>query len=257
MNGILKVDATIHGPCANFSVGRSDTDFAFGFLCSIWSSRVRYYWEKRCILHNWPSSNVLQNECHLVAIGSKLSDDENDLEWRLSFSMAERKLVYSMNHTQFMCYGLIFLKEVINHNVQEPLLCSYFLKTTLFWLIQTGNIKWCPDNLLDSFWACFKYLIHCVWFDVLPNFFIAQNNMFINKVVGYRQRCLFEQLHRYYEMGCMSCLSKITKLRACIELNLMFNNFVKGPEVGHMISVVEKDKCLKREIYNMQFPTLR
>lgn len=145
----------------------------------------------------------------------------------------------------------IFLKEVINHNVQEPLLCSHFLKTTLFWLIQIGNIKWCPDNLLHSFWTCFKYLIHCVWFGVLPNFFIAQNNMFINKVVGYRQRCLFEQLRRYYEMGCI-----IMKLRARIERNLMVNNFVKGPEVGHMISVVEKDKCLKREMHNMQFPTI-
>lgn len=256
INGTFSEKITIHGPCTTTSFEQLQNDFAFGFRCSVWSSRFRCIWEKRCILHHWPSSNVLENECHLVAIGSKLSDDENDLEWRLSFSKAERKLVYSMNHTQFLCYGLlkIFFKEVINHNEQEPLLCSYFLKTTLFWLIQTGNINWCPNNLLGSFWACFKYIIHCVWHGVLPNFFIAQNNMFMNKVVGYRQRSLFEQLHRYYEMGCTSCLSKITALRDYIQPLLMIYTFVKGPEVAHIKSVAEIDSCLMREINNFMIP---
>lgn len=35
-----------------------------------------------------------------MPIESKLESDENEFEWRLSFSQAEQKLVYSMNHTQ-------------------------------------------------------------------------------------------------------------------------------------------------------------
>lgn len=50
-----------------------------------------------------------------MPIGSKRESDENELEWRLSFSQAEQKIVYTMNHSRFMCYGVlkIFLKEVI------------------------------------------------------------------------------------------------------------------------------------------------
>lgn len=50
-----------------------------------------------------------------MPIESKSESDENEFEWRLSFSQAEQKLVYSMNHTQFLCYGVlkIFLKDVL------------------------------------------------------------------------------------------------------------------------------------------------
>lgn len=78
----------------------------------------------------------------------------------------------------------------------------------------------------------------------------------MNKVVGYIQRSLFEQLHRCYEMDCMSCLLKITTLRDCIQSHLMVYTFVKGPEIAHIKSVAEIDSCLMREIYNFTFPTI-
>lgn len=64
--------------------------------------------------------------------------DEDEIEWRLSFSQAELQMVYSFNHTQFLCYGMfkIFLKEVLCSSTHESLICSYFLKTVLFWEIQ-------------------------------------------------------------------------------------------------------------------------
>lgn len=43
----------------------------------------------------------------VMPIGSKLIDDESELEWRLSFSLAEQQLVYLFNHTQFLCYGML------------------------------------------------------------------------------------------------------------------------------------------------------
>lgn len=142
-----------HGPWINGFVGNVETDHALCFHCSYWS-RFTCYWKKRCTLHNWPPNHVLDdiliNGCHFVPVGIKIAGDENELDWRLSFSQAEQKLIYSMNHTQFLCYGLIkiFLKEVIN-GIKEPFLCSYFVKTTMFWLIQIGHISWYPNNLLD------------------------------------------------------------------------------------------------------------
>lgn len=65
-------------------------------------------WIARCQLKQWPTQTLLReilfNGCHVMPIGSKLIDDESELEWRLSFSLAEQKFVYSLNHTQFLCY---------------------------------------------------------------------------------------------------------------------------------------------------------
>lgn len=67
-----------------------------------------------------------------------LGCDESELEWRLSFTQAEQEIIYSFNHTQFLCYGIlkIFLNEILCSGKRESLICSYFLKTILFWEIQ-------------------------------------------------------------------------------------------------------------------------
>ncbi|XP_052704919.1 uncharacterized protein LOC128180806 [Crassostrea angulata] len=251
-----------HGPCANSFYGNIETDYALCFHCSYWP-QLSCYWKKRCTLHNWPPNHVfyeiLSNGCHFVPVGIKTAGDENELDWRLSFSQAEQKLIYSMNHTQFLCYGLlkIFLKEVVNRDIEEPFLCSYFAKTTLFWLIQIGNITWCPNNLLDCFWKCFKYLYHCVHRGVLPNFFIPQNNMFAGKlstVRGARTRqCLLEQLNGYYEMG-VTCLLQSTTVRAMIEPVICNSFFRVEPLLGHIKSVADTDACINWEIRCFEFP---
>ena len=113
-------------------------------------------------------------------------------------------LVYSLNHYQFLCYGLlkIFLKEVINAENINPCLCSYFMKTLVFWVIQSNsNRQWLSSELLDSFWSCFKLFILWVYKGECPNFFIPENNMFRVKVRGNTQATLFNQLYDLYCKG--------------------------------------------------------
>lgn len=68
--------------------------------------------------------------CHLMPIGSKkLREDfladhfeksmwiRDPLQWRLSFSLAEKKLVYSFNNTQFLVYGIF---KLLNLEVFSP-----------------------------------------------------------------------------------------------------------------------------------------
>lgn len=69
-----------------------------------------------------------------------------------------------MNHFQFLTYGFLklFLNEVSNHQVEEQnkLLCSYHMKTAVFWVIQQNTLSfWCPQNLLAGFWVCIKLLL--------------------------------------------------------------------------------------------------
>ena len=48
---------------------------------------------------------IIQFGFHLVPVGYPHSD-VNMIEWRISFSVAERTLVWSFNHIQMQCYAV-------------------------------------------------------------------------------------------------------------------------------------------------------
>nr|XP_034328797.1 uncharacterized protein LOC117690049 [Crassostrea gigas] len=245
-------NAKNHGPCANGFIGDIENDYAACFHCSYWS---RFPSDLKKISSNTVFNDILRNGCHFVPVGSKIAGDENELEWRLSFSQAEQKLVYSMNHTQFLCYGLskIFLKEVVNRDKEEPFLCSYFLKTTMFWMMKKIEYTdWCPRNLINCFTACLAFLIDNVGRRILPNFFIPENNMFAAKLSTAQgesaRECLFQELKMYYEMG-LTCLLQSSTLTT-----LIYNNLSGiDPIIYKRAHIIEKcaadtDICLKKEI---------
>ncbi|XP_062567232.1 uncharacterized protein LOC134229501 [Saccostrea cucullata] len=250
-------NVTVHGPCASGYLGDTQFDQTVCFSCKYWPITTEN-WIKRCRWHKWPPASVLQdilnNGYHCVPIGSKCETTENELEWRLSFSLAEQKLVYIMNRTQFLCYGLlkIFLKEVISNNVEDPLLCSYFIKTTMFWLIQIAHLNWCPNNLLGCFWMCFKYLIFCVYRGKFANFFIPQNNMFKNKIVGAARESLLEQLTQYYSLG-VSFVLLSPALRSLVEPALNDLSLVIPSSREHCYDIECNDICFVFEVFRSDF----
>ncbi|XP_052685880.1 uncharacterized protein LOC128165415 [Crassostrea angulata] len=222
---------TIHGPCGSGVIGGNigkglEYDIAFCYICDFWPPFASS-WIDRC--HSWPDpevvDDIVRNGCHFVAIGHPLGPHEKE-EWRFSFSQAECKLVYAMNHSQFLTYGLLkhFLKEVINQQAEETnkLLCSYHMKTTVFWAIQQNTLPhWCPQNLLAGFWVCFKLLLKWVYEGICPNFFIPQNNLFLTKVHGSAQNRLFLQLHGLYKKG-LACLLQSPSIRSYI-IDVLYN----------------------------------
>ncbi|XP_062572640.1 uncharacterized protein LOC134234575 [Saccostrea cucullata] len=209
-----------HGPCATYSLGTTEYDIAFCFASDFWPPSASS-WIDRC--HSWPqphvANDILRTGCLFVAIGHKLGRHENH-EWRISFSLAEQKLVYAMSHCQFLTYGLLklFLTEIINNSVgnDDKLLCSYHIKTAVFWVIQQNIIPyWCPQNLLEGFWVRFKLLLKWVYEGICPNFFIPDNNMFISKIHGNKQHQLFTRLYCLYEKGLVFLL-QIPSIRSYI-----------------------------------------
>nr|XP_034326502.1 uncharacterized protein LOC117689439 [Crassostrea gigas] len=219
--------STVHGPCGNAFIGSIEYDYAWCFVCDFWPPSASS-WIDRC--HSWPDpevvDDVVRNGCHFVAIGHPLGPHENE-EWRLSFSQAEYKLVYSMNHSQFLTYGLlkVFLNEVINQQSDETnkLLCSYHMKTAIFWAIQQNMLPyWCPQNLMAGFWVCFKLLLKWVYEGICPNFFIPQNNLFLTKVHGSAQNRLFLQLYKLYKKG-MACLLESYSIGPWI-ISILYNH---------------------------------
>ena len=247
----VQPDESVHGPCSSGIIGTKEYDLATCFVSDFWPPCASS-WIDRC--HSWPPScvvnDIVRSGCHFVAIGHKYGNHP-DQEWRISFSQAEQKLVDAMNHTQFLTYGLLklFVKE-INKGLSEneKLLCSYHMKTAIFWTIQRITIaQWCPQQLLAGFWACFKLLLKWVYEGFCPNFFIPENNMFLNKVYGVAQRNLFRKLYGLYEKG-TAFLLQSPSISSYI-MDILCNPRLSICTDEHsLISEIELDKELFNEI---------
>jgi hypothetical protein len=123
-------------------------------------------------------------------------------------------------------------------------------------MIQEGNVEWSPKTLLHCFWKCFEYLIHCVHREELSNFFIPQNNMFSNKVVGAARTALLEKLYHYNNMY-VSCLLLSPTLRSILEPALSSPTVVVSPAEGHDKAFVDLDGTLLGEMCTLLFKEQR
>ncbi|XP_048749562.1 uncharacterized protein LOC125661559 [Ostrea edulis] len=241
----ISLHPILHGPCASGTIGDFEFDSAYCFRSDYWPPIADQFID-RCRARGWPARNVLEDiigdGCHAVPIGLKGSPQE-DSEWRMSFSAAELKLVHSMNHTQFICYALlkVFLKEAlaIEDVNGQPLLCSYFMKTTLFWVIQSNsNFEWSPPNLLSGFWMCFKGLLASVQRGYLPNFFIPENNMFRSKIHGHSQELVCSRMYELYNIG-IACLLHCPSVRDFFMQAILHREFVVSTAETDIVSTVE------------------
>nr|XP_034317216.1 uncharacterized protein LOC117686455 [Crassostrea gigas] len=249
---LLGRGCTLHGPCSTSRTGNVDYDYAHCFASDFWPPSATS-WIYRC--HQWPPvhvvNEIVSNGCHFVAIGHRLGNHADD-EWRISFSQAENRLVYSMNHTQFLTYGLLklFLKEIINEGLREEdkLLCSYHMKTVVFWAIQQNVLPHLgSQNILACFWVCFKLLLKCVYDGVCPNFFIPLNNMFLGKIHGGARTDLFKQLYVLYMKG-IALLLNSPSIRSCIIDSLCNPGTTVCTAETALISVSEFNSNLVSEI---------
>nr|XP_022309335.1 uncharacterized protein LOC111115052 [Crassostrea virginica] len=235
-------DSYPHGPCATSFVSGLSFDVAHCFVSDFWPPSASS-WKSRC--HFWPKphvvNDIIRKGCHLVAVGPKL-EDHMDNEWRISFSVAEQLLVRSLNHSQFLVYGLLklLLKEVLNKGLSEDqtILCSYHLKTAVFWVVQLHpTLDWGLQNFLQCFWVCFKIILKWVYEGFCPNFFIPENNVFLSKVYGGAQHDLFIRLHGLYEKGLIDCLMHISSI----------SQYVRNVQCNPNLTICTDEKTLISE----------
>ncbi|XP_062588951.1 uncharacterized protein LOC134250605 [Saccostrea cucullata] len=137
---------------------------------------------------------------------------------------------------------------------EDKLLCSYHMKTAVFWVIQQNTIPhWHPQNLLESFWVCFKLILKWVYEGVCPNFFIPENNMFLSNIHGEAQKNLFIHLHEFYEKGITSLL-RIPSIRSSFpSVHLNPRQFV-ATDVHILTSRVLLEVTLFHELFVKNLP---
>lgn len=170
MKHLYNIKLSQHDPCV------SDTelysDFALCLHMKKWPKIARR-WVYRFRRGQWPSDTLINKitsgVCLLVPIGPKC-EDNTELFCRISFSLAEKQLSFSFNYPQLLCYGFLklTLKLFINkYEEVKNLLCSYFLKTALFWVSEESSLElfkvdnWCSviGYALISFFVGRKFLL--------------------------------------------------------------------------------------------------
>lgn len=201
---ITKYSSVIHGPSVSDVAGCFDIvhcvySKSWVTPASQWITRSNNPWPGRNTKQNIKDHGIL-----FVPTGVKGSPQE-EFEWRISFSVGEKLLVYTFSHTQLLCYALmkILVKDIIENNSGcKNLLCSYYLKTIMFWISEEKDPSiWTPGNLIQCFMMCFSRLVYCVQNSCCPNFFIQENNMFQNKIEGDNRDVLLAALNFFYNFG--------------------------------------------------------
>ncbi len=142
---------------------------AWPLLAVEWISRKRL----------WPRPHVIDDikGCgfHLVCKTSQAGD--SDVEWRISFSLAELKLSDEMTSEQKTCYTIFkAIYRVAFHDSQ--ILSSYIMKTVFLWCLERiPASQWTYEkvgervlNLLDDLW-------HYIAEGRLPHYFMPEINL--------------------------------------------------------------------------------
>ena len=205
----------------------SGTDHVPSIHCAFWPNEASE-WVQRQRHFAWPTSqdisSIIDFGFHLVPVGHPHSDRKL-MEWRISFSLAERTLVWSFNHVQMLCYAVmkIILKEFIKVkcNPQHHVLCSYFIKTFLFWKYEATELNfWRADNFKE----CIKYLLSefskSIQEGVLRHYFIPRFNLLSVKLTQAAQTELLQLFDIIIQ-------SDIGILRECRTLRNVWSQFLQ------------------------------
>ncbi|XP_060563066.1 uncharacterized protein LOC132722563 [Ruditapes philippinarum] len=185
---LLNINLEIHGP-AGFQQGQqglSDIDFVYALHCTTWPQQARQWLDQQGE-GQWPSAEMKQycsrTGCFVVGVGCRGSEHEQ-VEWRISTSLAERCLMFNLNIIQIRCYVLM---KIISKTFINPLfkdvITSFMCKTVLFHCISnTHNNIWRENNLLSCLSLCLYLLYNNIIYENCPHFIITGNNLMRGKI---------------------------------------------------------------------------
>ena len=168
-----------------------DIDYVPTLPCKSWHRQAEP-WITRHRASGWPSEDVIRDivasSCHLVAKAHPNSD-RSEIEWRLSFVIAEQKLIKCLLPIQKQAYIIckLLVKYVLTPESSNTSLESsgmsfstYCLKTTLFWSMEkTPPDCWADygTGLAVGVLSILDNLIQFLASHSVPMYFIPENNI--------------------------------------------------------------------------------
>ncbi|XP_053378881.1 uncharacterized protein LOC123527968 [Mercenaria mercenaria] len=181
----------------------------------LYSSSVLQEWKERKRVFEWPSPDNIQDistmEGYVVPVGPKYSEEQN-FEWRICYTTAERKLVSSLSEVQLKLYILF---KMVNREMIKPkvdCVSSYIIKNIIFWTVECSPADiFTPSNLIHTLLQCLRFLLHCLHNNYLPNYMIPSRNLLLGKIESEQKPKLKNRLRDILNEG-EKCVLKCNKL---------------------------------------------
>ncbi|XP_045173286.1 uncharacterized protein LOC123534891 [Mercenaria mercenaria] len=189
-----------HGPCSMYNYEYlyreidskqaviTEYDTAYALTYRGWPEEA-IEWKTRDRKFDWPTptliSKISELGCHAVPVGDS-SSATCSLEWRQSFLLCEKELIWNFNDTQIQCYVIMkrLIKKYIDPFAPDQI-SSYNLKTVIFWVSEElGLNAWTPAKLLHCLKGCLARLSHCIECRNLPHYFVRKANLFRNRFLS-------------------------------------------------------------------------
>ncbi|XP_052768137.1 uncharacterized protein LOC128208628 [Mya arenaria] len=162
-------------------------DFVFAYWCRSFPLEC-HAWFKRPRPGHWPTPEVLRDVrecgCFLVPDGH-FDSYYRYAEWRISPSLIERTLMFSMKTVQLKCY--VVLKILKSHVINpflynEGKLTSFHCKTALLFAAERLPPRmWREHRLMECIVYCLKLLLGWTNTGMCPHYIVAGVNFFDGK----------------------------------------------------------------------------
>ncbi|XP_033104051.1 uncharacterized protein LOC117106736 [Anneissia japonica] len=179
----LRPNFKIQGPSIQGAVKlMKSLDNVYCLKCQSWPSSISCEYFNRERQNKWPPQKLLDKishlDCHVVPVGHP-SSASKDIEWRLSFSLAEKELIQRMSKQFFNCmYALKSVKQkyiVYSESDKPTPFCSYFIKTACFYMYETLPNQ--DYSIMTLIRRVLDWLIDSYKNRNLPHYFISEQNL--------------------------------------------------------------------------------
>jgi len=189
------------------------------------SKSILDQWQRRERYHEWPSRSLKREIStmigYVVPVGHKVSQNK-DIEWRISYTTVEKKLVDNMNDVQVKLYVVL---KFVQKDRLKPIcknFTSYMVKNLVFWVLELTPIgEYTPELLADRILSAFCHLKQCLEKCFLPCYMIPERNLFDGRMDQMECSLLLREVECIINEG-YACLLKNHKLSLSMKLTYSY-----------------------------------
>jgi len=197
------------------------------------SLNVLEKWMGRERHHEWPPRALRRKIStmlgYVVPVGHKFSQNK-DIEWRISYTTAEKKLVRSMNDVQVKMYVVL---KFVQRDRLKPIcqnFTSYMVKNLVFWVLEITPMRdLTPETLVDRTLTAFGHLKQFLENKFLPCYMIPERNLFDGRMNERDCVSLLREVDKIIDEG-YGFLLKHHRLSLSMQLTFSYPDIARGYE---------------------------
>ena len=167
------------------AVTSGNADYVPTLKCSGWPEECNTYFNRA---RYWPEQikldEIFNKGMHIVGTASTDIPPAIFIEFRLSFSLAEKTLIRDLSMIQFITYYFLkILKDWLKtqNGSGDYIIKSYFIKTIFLWNCEkVPKDSWTKTNFLLNAKQCISELCSCFKKKNLPHLFLNNCNLLAN-----------------------------------------------------------------------------